>query len=98
MRQSHARLSSSRRSRDSRCSRASVSGAGLGRERRTPVSQRSSACWCDNFAQRRRRDRRRSARLRPSVWQVGQYWKDLSAKETSFTVSPHTGHGRPARL
>src|SRR6266480_3260604 len=42
-------------------------------------------------------DMRRSASSRPSVWQVGQYWNDLSAKEISRTVSPHTGHGNPAR-
>ena len=43
------------------------------------------------------RDSRRSASSRPSVWQVGQYWKLRSAKETSRTVSPQTGHGRPVR-
>src|SRR4029450_14152204 len=39
---------------------------------------------------------RRSARSCPPVWQVGQYCRDESLKETSRTVSPHTGHGRPA--
>ncbi len=33
----------------------------------------------------------------PSVWQVGQYCIDLSAKDTSRTVSPHTGQGKPVR-
>ena len=43
------------------------------------------------------RDSRRSASTLPPVWQVGQYWNDLSANDTSRTVSPHTGHGRPVR-
>ena len=42
-----------------------------------------------------RRDSRRSANARPWVWQVGQYWKDRSAYETSRTVSPHTGTRQP---
>src|SRR5690606_24542244 len=44
-----------------------------------------------------RRESRRSARGLPPVWQAGQYWKDLLAKETSRTVSPQTGQGRPVR-
>ena len=44
-----------------------------------------------------RRESRRSASTLPPVWQVGQYWKDLSANDTSRTVSPHTGHGSPVR-
>src|SRR5450631_2923900 len=44
-----------------------------------------------------RRDIRRSASGFPPVWQVGQYCSAESAKETSRTVSPHTGHGWPAR-
>ncbi len=43
------------------------------------------------------RDRRRSASGLPPVWQVGQYCSAESAKETSRTVSPQTGHGLPAR-
>ena len=35
----------------------------------------------------------RSASSRPAVWQVGQYWKDLSAKDTSWIVSPQIGQG-----
>src|SRR3954466_12192540 len=42
-------------------------------------------------------DIRRSASGFPPVWQVGQYCSEESAKETSRTVSPHTGHGRPVR-
>ncbi|SKW56888.1 Uncharacterised protein [Mycobacteroides abscessus subsp. abscessus] len=33
----------------------------------------------------------------PPVWQVGQYWNDLSANDTSRTTSPHTGQGIPVR-
>jgi hypothetical protein len=40
-----------------------------------------------------RRDRRRSARGLPSVWHVAQYWSDLSANDTSRTVSPQRGQG-----
>src|SRR6185437_16024851 len=40
-----------------------------------------------------RRDRRRSASGLPPVWQVGQYWSEESAKETSRIVSPQTGQG-----
>src|SRR5271165_5915164 len=43
-----------------------------------------------------RRDRRRSARGLPPVWQVGQYWSAESANETSPMVSPQTGHAWPA--
>lgn len=39
----------------------------------------------------------RSARILPLVWQVGQYCRAVSAKETSRTVSPHTGQGCPVR-
>ncbi len=42
-------------------------------------------------------DIRRSARTFPPVWQVGQYWNERSVKDTSRTVSPHTGHGIPVR-
>ena len=42
-------------------------------------------------------DSRRSASGLPPVWQVGQYCSDVSAKETSRTVSPQTGQGRPVR-
>ncbi len=35
----------------------------------------------------------RSARGLPSVWQVAQYCSDESAKLTSRTTSPQTGHG-----
>src|SRR5690606_14418839 len=45
----------------------------------------------------RRRDRRRSARGLPPVWQVGQYWRDESANDTSRIVPPHTGHFWPVR-
>src|SRR6185437_1585287 len=44
-----------------------------------------------------RRDSRRSARGLPPVWQVGQYWRAESAKETSLTTSPQTGQFWPAR-
>src|SRR5688572_15564916 len=44
-----------------------------------------------------RRDNRRSAKGLPPVWQVGQYCRLESANDTSRTVSPHTGHGRPVR-
>src|SRR5690348_7852126 len=44
-----------------------------------------------------RRDSRRSASGLPPVWQVGQYWRDESANETSLMVSPHTGHSWPVR-
>ena len=43
----------------------------------------------------RSRDSRRSASGLPPVWQVGQYWSDLVAKDTWRMVSPHTGHGSP---
>ena len=43
------------------------------------------------------RDSRRSASGRPPVWQVGQYCSEESLKDTSRTVSPHTGHGSPVR-
>src|SRR6202050_1213975 len=43
-----------------------------------------------------RRDRRRSARGLPPVWQVGQYWRAESANETSLMVSPQTGEAPPA--
>ena len=42
-------------------------------------------------------DSRRSASGLPPVWQVAQYCRDESAKDTSRTVSPQTGHGRPVR-
>src|SRR3954452_14053734 len=42
-------------------------------------------------------DRRGSASGLPPVWQVGRYCRELSAKDTSRTVSPHTGRGRPVR-
>ena len=42
-------------------------------------------------------DIRRSASGLPPVWQVGQYWNDWSANDTSRTVSPQTGHGSPVR-
>src|SRR5581483_707809 len=45
----------------------------------------------------RRRDMRRSASGLPPVWQVGQYWSEESANDTSRTVSPQTGHGSPVR-
>lgn len=45
----------------------------------------------------RRRESLRSASGLPPVWQVGQYWSEESAKDTERTVSPHTGHGSPAR-
>src|SRR5690606_26629631 len=38
---------------------------------------------------------RRSASGLPPVWQVGQYCRDESAKETSRTTSPQTGHFSP---
>src|SRR3712207_7896332 len=40
---------------------------------------------------------RRSASGFPPVWQVGQYWRLESAKDTSRTMSPHTGHASPVR-
>ena len=43
----------------------------------------------------RKRDVRRSARIFPWVWQPGQYCRAVSAKETSRTVSPQTGHASP---
>ncbi len=45
----------------------------------------------------RRRDIRRSARGLPPVWQVAQYWRAESAKDTSRTTSPQTGQVSPAR-
>ncbi len=42
-------------------------------------------------------DIRRSASGLPPVWQVGQYCSDVSANDTSRTVSPHSGHGSPVR-
>ena len=36
----------------------------------------------------KKRDVRRSARIFPFVWHVGQYCRAVSAKETSRTVSP----------
>src|SRR6478736_7681925 len=39
----------------------------------------------------------RSASGLPPVWQVGQYCRLESAKDTSSTVSPQTGHAWPAR-
>src|SRR3954471_22006561 len=42
-------------------------------------------------------DNRRSASGLPPVWQVGQYCRLESAKDTSRTVSPHTGHFSPVR-
>src|SRR5689334_8235135 len=44
-----------------------------------------------------RRDIRRSASGLPPVWQVGQYCSEESAKDTSRTVSPHTGQVSPVR-
>jgi len=44
-----------------------------------------------------RRESRRSASGLPPVWHVGQYCNEESAKATSRTVSPHTGHGCPVR-
>src|SRR4029079_17388377 len=44
-----------------------------------------------------KRDIRRSARGLPPVWQVGQYCSDESAKLTSRTMSPQTGHFSPVR-
>ena len=38
---------------------------------------------------------RRSAKIRPPDWQVGQYWNDRVASDTSRTVSPQTGHASP---
>src|SRR3546814_8727538 len=40
---------------------------------------------------------RRSARILPPVWHVGQYSRELSAKKTLRTSSPHTGHVSPRR-
>ena len=42
-------------------------------------------------------DMRRSASGLPPVWQVGQYCRLESAKLTSRTVSPQTGHFSPVR-
>lgn len=47
--------------------------------------------------QRSSLERRRSASGLPPVWQVGQYCSEVSAKLTSRTVSPQTGHGSPVR-
>src|ERR1700689_4414515 len=49
------------------------------------------------FSYLSRRERRRSARGLPPVWQVGQYWKAEAANETSRIVSPHSGQGWPGR-
>ena len=59
--------------------------------RRRPSRYRPRAPTCT------RRDSRRSASGLPPVWQPGQYWNDRSAKDTSRTVSPHTGQGSPVR-
>src|SRR6202035_3418003 len=40
---------------------------------------------------------RRSANTRPPDWQVGQYWNERVASDTSRTVSPQTGHAAPVR-
>lgn len=45
----------------------------------------------------RSRESRLSARGLPPVWHFGQYCIDLVENETSRIVSPHTGHGCPAR-
>ena len=59
-----------------------------------------SAARCDRGRPARRpgrylssRDSRRSASGLPPVWQVGQYWNEVSVYETSATVVPHTSHG-----
>src|SRR5690606_15894456 len=42
-------------------------------------------------------DIRRSARIFPPVWQVGQYWRLESANDTSRMVSPQTAQVSPVR-
>lgn len=44
-----------------------------------------------------RRERRRSARIFPPVWHVGQYVTSCDSYETRRRSSPHTGHGAPYR-
>ena len=45
--------------------------------------------------QRRRRERRRSLRIRPPVWHAAQYVIVCSSKSTRSRVSPQRGHGSP---
>ena len=45
--------------------------------------------------QRKSRESRRSLRIRPPVWQAGQYVIVCSSKSTRRSVSPQRGHGSP---
>ena len=67
------------------------------RRRSSPLAGGVMAASVSKRGQRSSRLRRRSASTRPPVWQVGQYWKERVASDTSRMVSPHTGHGSPVR-
>jgi hypothetical protein len=54
-----------------------------------PCREQHGSFWIKGYLSSR--ERRRSARGLPPVWQVGQYWRAESANETSRTVSPQTG-------
>ena len=63
----------------------------------TVTAVRGETRTCARVTYLTSRDSRRSASGLPPVWQVGQYWNDWSANDTSRTVSPQTGQGRPVR-
>src|SRR5699024_1592058 len=83
-----------------------LAGAGLGRRKNlTPAFLQAPGARAPPRRHRpdlpephrSRRDILRSASSFPPVWQVGQYCREESAKETSATVSPHTGQACPVR-